>query len=123
MEKEDLIQNSLINIVEGNYHMAIDQLTKIIEKDDKNYKAIFYRGIGHLNRGGYESALKDFTEAEKLRPAEEEDEFYYLKGKANYLLENLEEAKADLTKALGLKGLNENAKTKINKLLERINSN
>ena len=113
---EDFIQSGLIAIADGDYDTAIDLLNKAISKDDKNYKAILLRAVAKSNKGDYPNAINDFNNAEKLRKEDENDEFYYLRGKTYFY--NLFEAQKDLEKAKNINGINDESKKKIEKLLE-----
>lgn len=115
---EDFIQSGLIAIADGDYDTAIDLLNKAISKDDKNYKAILLRAVAKSNKGDYPNAINDFNNAEKLRKEDENDEFYYLRGKTYFYNQQLFEAQKDLEKEKNINGINDESKKKIEKLLE-----
>jgi tetratricopeptide (TPR) repeat protein len=115
---EDFTQSGLIAIADGDYDTAIDLLNKAINKDEKSYKANLLRGIAYSNKGDYPKAIVDFNNAEKLRNENENDEFYYFRGKTYFYNQQIFEAKKDLEKAKNINGISEEGKNKINKLLE-----
>ena len=115
---EDFTQSGLIAIADGDYDTAIDLLNKAISKDDKNYKAILLRAVAKSNKGDYPNAINDFNNAEKLRKNDENDEFYYLRGKTYFYNQQIFEARKDLEKAKSINGISEEGKNKIEKLLE-----
>jgi tetratricopeptide (TPR) repeat protein len=114
---EDFTQSGLISIADGDYDTAIDFLNKSISKNDKDYKALLYRGIAYCNKGNFSSSINDFNNAEKLRN-DEKDDFYYLRGKAYFYNQQLFEAQKDLEKAKSIEGIDEESKNKIEKLLK-----
>ena len=118
---EDFTQSGLIAIADGDYDTAIDLLNKAINKDEKSYKANLLRGIAYSNKGDYPKAIVDFNNAEKLRKNDENDEFYYLRGKTYFYNQNFNNAKIDFEKALTINSINEENKENINKLLKIIN--
>ena len=119
--EEDFIQNGLIAYIEGDIEQSLDQFTKAINKNDKSYKAFLCRGKAYINKGDIEAALYNLNKAEELRNESNfGDDFYYVKGKALFEDENVEESKKCLEKALIEKDINEESKEKINKLLKRI---
>ena len=121
--EEDFIQNGLIAYIEGDIDQSIDQFTKALNKNDKSYKALLCRGKSYINKGEIENALNDFNKAEELRTEQHfGDDLFYLKGKALFEDENLEESKKCLEKAINENGVTEESKEKINKLLQRIES-
>ena len=119
--EEDFIQNGLIAYIEGDIDQSLEQFTKAINKNDKSYKAFLCRGKVHINKGDIEAALNDLNKAEELaNESNVGDELYYVKGKALFEDENLEESKKCLEKAFNEKDISEESKEKINKLLKRI---
>ena len=81
---EDFTQSGLIAIADGDYDTAIDLLSKAINKDEKSYKANLLRAVAYSNKGDYPKAIVDFNNAEKLRNENENDEFYYFRGKTYF---------------------------------------
>jgi tetratricopeptide (TPR) repeat protein len=120
---EDFTQSGLIAIADGDYDTAIDLLNKAINKDEKSYKANLLRGIAYSNKGDYPKAIVDFNNAEKLRNENENDEFYYFRGKTYFYNQQIFEAKKDLEKAKSINGISEEGKNKINKILEHTKLN
>ena len=115
---EDFTQSGLIAIADGDYDTAIDLLSKAINKDEKSYKANLLRAVAKSNKGDYPNAIDDFNNAEKLRKEDENDEFYYLRGKTYFYNQQLFEAQKDLEKAKSIEGIDEESKNKIEKLLK-----
>ena len=115
---EDFTQSGLIAIADGDYDTAIDLLSKAINKDEKSYKANLLRAVAYSNKGDYPKAIVDFNNAEKLRNENENDEFYYFRGKTYFYNQQIFEARKDLEKAKTINGLSEEGKNKIDKLLE-----
>ena len=114
---EDFTQSGLIALADGDYDTAIDLLTKSFSKNDKDYKALLFRGIAYCNKGNFENSINDFNKAEKLR-TDEKDDFYYLRGKAYFYNQQLYEAQKDLDKAKNIEGISEESKNKVEKLLK-----
>ena len=119
--EEDFLQSAIISLAQGNNLSAIEQLSKIISKNDKDYEAYLYRSIAYCNKGDYTNSLADLEAAEKLRKEDEDDEFYYFKGKTFFYNQELDKAKENFAKGLNKKTLTEEMKQKIEKYLEKLN--
>lgn len=121
--EEEFLQSGLTAIMDENYNTAIDYFTKIISKNDKNYKALLYRGVANVKKGDYENALSDLNKAEEIRVKDSDDDLFYFKGVALFYSQELEKAKEQFEKALTMKTNDDSKKEIINKYLDKINKN
>jgi len=51
-----------------DWNMAIDHMTKVVEKDPKNADAFNYLGFAHRQMGDYETAFSDYGKALAINP-------------------------------------------------------
>lgn len=119
MEEEDVMQNALGEVIEGNYNTAIYQLTKVLADKKDNCNAVLLRARAYFEKGEYENAINDYGEAEKAAKEENAD-LCYMKAEALFYNQNFEGSKRELEKALGINGVTEEQKTKINCLINKM---
>lgn len=119
--EDDFFQSALTSIIDENYSNAIDYLTKILSKNENDYKALLYRGVALQKKGEYDNALTDYNKAEKLRGENQKDDFYYLRALAHFYNQDLELAKNDLNKMLQGEGISDEVKEKVITLMDKIN--
>jgi|GEM_PF-2419325 len=81
----------------GNYDLAIAKYTDVIEKNPKNERAYNDRGLAYKQKGNFERAIADFSEALRLKP---EWLVYQNRAVTYYEMHNDDKAIADYSKAI-----------------------
>lgn len=82
-----------------NYNEQIELFTQVIELDQKNLDAYFYRGLAKFNMADYNGAILDYT---KVIFHKADADTYYNRGNSKFALDDYEGAKEDYMKALEL---------------------
>lgn len=82
-----------------NYNEQIELFTQVIELDQKNLDAYFYRGLAKFNIEDYNGAILDYTKVIFYKP---DADTYYNRGNCKFALQDFEGAKEDYKKALEL---------------------
>jgi len=68
---ENNFENGVKQYEKGHIKQAIHEFEKAIEKDPSNFKAYFYLGLCHKQKGVVDIALKYFQKAIDLNPNDE----------------------------------------------------
>ena len=82
-----------------NYNEQIELFTQVIDLDQKNLDAYFYRGLAKYNLQDYTGAILDYTKVIFYKP---DADTYYNRGNSKFALNDYEGAKEDYKKALEL---------------------